>query len=626
MDRLFLLFLATFAAYALYKCPSDTTHDNPLCRSLATYRTHVLEPYVIPPIRAAISHPTVVEPYEKYAKPIYQNYVQPVTPYIAAAQRRASPYVNTAIRLSKRASLRVWNDVIRVYWTRAIVPRYALYVQPHVDKYVSPIIKRVKYYNHQAEPYVRALAHHTYVYAHRAQKHTRAAYDRLQPYAVNAYTIARPYVSRANAQVKPYLSWAMNAAQSKGRYVASGAMVMSQSALGRVGDLRREFVDPHVLRIWEKAVEKSGPSSTKYASITTSVPSVTPAQSEVPVLPVDVLETGAVSQSSSTHAASPSPTATIAATVETVPSPSAIPDIPVSEAPTSSDAPTEQVASPTLEDTLEKAASVAEASAAHASNVIGEMEREIRMAEATQVPLTATPDLAEAPVTTPAEAPEAEQALPSETPVIQQVSAEQVPTSSTEGEDLEDFFKEIGLTEEEKAPEPEPEPVPVAIPEEDEETRKAATAAKRAEIVGRHTRWQSELDTLAKDLESRVSRDVKAIRDEAIAHIGRLPSNKDSSVADGKGKEVIDRVQNDGEKLLKGLEAYVKKLTTRVIKPEDQEKEKETWEKVVDKVENRFKDVVRNIQEEVHNWYTAVREKETGAVSAFLLIHVFVHY
>jgi hypothetical protein len=332
-------------------------------------------------------------------------------------------------------------------------------------------------------------------------------------------------------------------------------MVAVRSALGRIGDLRREFVDPHVLRIWEKAVEKSGHSAT---------PSITVTQSE-----------------SSFAEASPAT------------------DPPVDlEVP--AETPSVDTATLTPIGTFEKAASVAEKSAAHASKVIDELEREIHATEAAQEVVTPTPQPEMTLEPTPSEHSEVEQNLPSETPAIDRVTESHPPPAV---EDLDDFLKDIGFDEEEKAPEPEPEPIPEVTPQVDKEAKKAATALKRAKIVSRHARWQSQLDELAEDMEIRVKNELLAIREDAVAAIG-----------DGKGQEAIEKVQNEGEKLLKGLEAYVKKLMAREIKPEKQEKEQESYERVIDKVEAKFRDAVSNVQEDVHNWYMSVRDKEAGVV------------
>lgn len=584
MDRIFFLFLATFSAYALYNCPSDSSHDYSVCRSLAAYRTHVLEPYVIPPIRAALTHPSVVQPYRQYAKPVYQNYIQPVTPYLAAVQRQTVPYISTAAQFSKRVSSSMWNTILVPYWTRAILPRYTLYLEPRVKKYISPLIKRVKYYNREAGPVVQSFAHYTSISAHRTQKNILLAYDRSRPYVARVYTLMEPHVLRGYAQVKPLLHDVAQALQTKGKHVALEFIAFLRATSGFFSDLRREFVDPHILRIWEKAVEKSGPSVTDAtAPVTTS----TVIQAE-PSISFDAIPSMDAHPEPAIVEATPQPIADIESTsVEFISLPSTTVDYVTQTAaePAEIDAFTSQVVIPTLEATLEKTTSVAE---------LGQ-ESEVKESEAQSDPV-------EPPMRT-----------PTETNVDEQLHGTLQGTSQTESEDLDDFLREIGLDEEE-LPQPVPEPQPVFVEEEDLEAKKAATATKRANIVGRHVRWRSELDSLVQTLEVRVKQDIEAVRSDATDHIGRLPSDKTSSATYGKGKEVVDKIQNNGEKLLQGLETYVTKLTSQVVPQENRKKEKEKWDKVIDKVEGRFKTAVRGVQEDVHGWYVEIKGKETSVV------------
>ncbi|XP_006462133.1 hypothetical protein AGABI2DRAFT_179014 [Agaricus bisporus var. bisporus H97] len=599
LDRLFILILSTFVAYVLYNCPSDSNLNNPVCRSLANYRTHVLEPFIMPPIRAAVTHPTVVEPFEKYAKPMYQSYIEPITPYVAAANRRAAPYINKAVSTSARTSQRVWNNVIKVYWMRAVVPQYQYRVQPLVNKYVSPITKRVN-------PYVQNLSRQASIYARRTQERAQVVYDFVQPYVATTYAFAKPRVIRGYAFAKPYSLRAAGVVQTQGKSLASGTMFFVRSALGRMGDLRRQFVDPHVLRIWEKAVEKSGHSATPSTTATQSKLSFAaessatnlPVTSEVPV------------EENAMHAATP-------ALVETLEKAASVAEQSAGHASEVIDELEREVhlteaAQPTLAETFESAASIAEQSAGHASKVIDELERDVYMTEAAQAVLTAAPQAEMTPEPTPSDYPEAKQDSPSETPASDHATTDNHPPPVVE--DLDDFLKEIGFNEEETASDPETTTDSEPTPEVDQEARKAATALKRTKIVDRHMRWQSQLEELAKDAETRLKIELSAIREAATAAIGLLPSPTDNTSSDGKGQEAIEKVQSEGEKLLKGLEAYINKLMSREIKPEDREKEQESYDKIVDKVKAKFRDTVRNVQEDVHNWFVSVRDKETEAV------------
>lgn len=413
------------------------------------------------------------------------------------------------------------------------------------------------------------------------------AYDRSQLYTTRFYTQMEPHVLRGYAQIKPLLQVFAQAVQTKGKHVALKSIAFFRTTSSSFGHLRREFVDPHVLRIWEKAVEKSGPFPTDTtAHITTSAAN----QAEYSNI-FDAIPSVDAHTEPATAEATPQPIADIESITVEFTLPSTIPDgVPKATAEfVASDASTFQIVVPTPEATFNKE-SIAEESETKETGLY--------------------PDPVEHPMRTAIDV-----------AVNKQSHDALQGASQMESEDLDDFLREIGLDEEE-LPQPDPEPQPVmshAEQEEDLEAKKAATAAKRADIVGRHVRWRSELDSLVQALEVRVKQDIKAVRSDAIRHIGRLPSDKTSPLACGKGKEVMDKIQSNGEKLLKGLEAYVTNLMSQIVSQENREKEKEKWDKVIDKVEGKFKNTVRGIQEDVHDWYVKIRDKEVSLVCHFLV-------
>jgi len=367
-------------------------------------------------------------------------------------------------------------------------------------------------------------------------------------------------------------------------------MAFFQATSSSFGHLRREFVDPPVLRIWEKAVEKSGSSPTDtIAHITTFTANHAEYSNFFDVIPSVDAHPELV-----TAEATPQPNADIVSITVEFTLPSTIPDgVPeVTAEFVVSHASTSQIVAPTPEPTFDK-------------DSVAEVGKESEIKET-----GVHPDPVELPMRTAIDI-----------AVNEQSHDTLQGASEMESEDLDDFLREIGLDEEE-LPQPDPEPRPVMPPaeqEEDLEAKKAATAAKRADIVGRHVRWRSELDSLIQAVEIRVKQDIQAVRSDAIRHIGRLPSDKTSSLAYGKGKEVMDKIQNNGEKLLKGLEAYVTNLTSQTVSQENREKEKEKWDKVIDKVEGKFKNAVRGVQEDVHDWYVKIRDKEVSLVCHFLI-------
>jgi len=399
----------------------------------------------------------------------------------------------------------------------------------------------------------------------------------------------KPHVLRGYARIKPLLQVFAQAVQTKGKHVALKSIAFFQATSSSFGHLRREFVDPHALRIWEKAIEKSGPSPTDtIAHVTTSAAN----QPEYSNL-FDAIPSVDAHPESAEAEATPQPDGDIESITIEYTSPSTIPDcVPEATAEfVASDASTSQIVAPTPEPTFNKD-SVAEVGKESEINETGVHPDPVELSMRTAI------DIA-----------------------VEQSHDAPQGASEMKSEDLDDFLREIGLDEEElPQPDPEPQPVmPLAEQEEDLEAKKAATAAKRADIVGRHVRWRSELDSLIQALEIRVKQDIQAVRSDAIRHIGRLPSDKTSPLAYGKGKEVMDKIQSNGEKLLKGLEAYVTNLTSQIVSQENREKEKEKWDKVIDKVEGKFKNAVRGVQEDVHDWYVKIRDKEATLVCHFLI-------
>lgn len=106
----------------------------------------------------------------------------------------------------------------------------------------------------------------------------------------------------------------------------------------------------------------------------------------------------------------------------------------------------------------------------------------------------------------------------------------------------------------------------------------------------------------------------------------------------GAGTGLIDEVQAAGERLLKGLDGYVRKAETRsaawkfplgnpadVPKTERETKnalakaEKEKWGTVVEKVDAKFTDTVQTLRATVHAWFTEERASELEVVASSAL-------
>jgi hypothetical protein len=89
-------------------------------------------------------------------------------------------------------------------------------------------------------------------------------------------------------------------------------------------------------------------------------------------------------------------------------------------------------------------------------------------------------------------------------------------------------------------------------------------------------------------------------------------------------------VEQDGEKLIKGLEVYLRKAEgrcndwkiaqdapddeTKKLKHDTARKEKEKFSDIISKVEGKFSARVDDVRSNVHKWYVDLKEREAGEV------------
>ncbi|KAG6843680.1 hypothetical protein H0H93_000370, partial [Arthromyces matolae] len=135
------------------------------------------------------------------------------------------------------------------------------YTRPYRIYYYQFIVPNAnKAFAHANDTYVRVKPHAEH-YLSEARRHTINAYQTARPHAIEAYRRALPHAVFAYEKAKFY------------------GIVLSS----KVGDARRQFVDPHILRIWEKVSEVT-PSSTpsSYSQTWTSTPAPTQASEDAP--------------------------------------------------------------------------------------------------------------------------------------------------------------------------------------------------------------------------------------------------------------------------------------------------------------------------------------------------------
>lgn len=334
VDKAVLFLLSVFVIYTVYTCPFDKTLEDPVCSSLASYRAHIIEPYLLPPVYQAFQHPSV-QPYLEKASEIQQQ----ITPYILTAEELARPYVRYAKVLAwDRALVPAYNDYIVPQFHEHIVPQIRAHVSPQLQQLLSQV------HPHLSPAYDAAVKAHSLA---------NTAYETTYPHLYQAYSIAKPHALDAYVQVKPYALQGYEIARVKSiegyelakphAIVAYGkALEYLKLALAELVQLRRKYVDKHVGDIWDKVVELSGSkgdgSATASAASLASVVSSTVAETIV-----SATETVASILSTVVEL---TPTSSFVEEVEATPSPVEAEE-PIVPTPSASSTPVVEVADPT---------------------------------------------------------------------------------------------------------------------------------------------------------------------------------------------------------------------------------------------------------------------------------------
>ncbi|KDR68023.1 hypothetical protein GALMADRAFT_1060155 [Galerina marginata CBS 339.88] len=275
IDRLFLVSLSLFAFYTFYTCrpnplftspPSDPS--NPLCLSLSAYSTHILEPYILPPLKHSLSTAhALAEPYIAQSKTHLAPYVAPVV----RTSRTLQPYITRALSTSKR----LWTNTLLPYWRTAVVPRYQKHLRPRLVPLANTAYKYYRFYVlnplHIQATRAQAGLHNLYTtylgpYVAKVQPHVQQAWNSLHTVSSRAY-------ETYHAHVHPRLVDGWVAARpvlcevwKHGKAFTLRASEVGATQLKKAGKeavtLRRTYVDPQVRKIWDKVAESTpGPVS-----------------------------------------------------------------------------------------------------------------------------------------------------------------------------------------------------------------------------------------------------------------------------------------------------------------------------------------------------------------------------
>ncbi|KAJ7249542.1 hypothetical protein B0H12DRAFT_1122054 [Mycena haematopus] len=634
LDRLVYLSLSLLALYAFTACPHDPTLSNAVCRSLSQYRVHVLEPYVLPPIYRTLAHPSVA-PYVEKAQHLERTALRP-------AYETTAPYVSAAKRV-------VWDRTVVPAFHAYIAPQYRKHVIPQWRKHVAPHVAR-------AAPYAAQVQHSL----ERAAFVLHKTYStRVAPAISRAYAFGKPYAIRGYGAVRPHV------------------VAFYVVALDKAGAARRAYVDPHVIRIWEKVLELSGAG-----------PVGSPTEQPPPVPEEEPEPTAAISEDSTEQVASetsvkvtvtPVETSPIAPSAEEVPGPTAsssssivpvqassvvspveatpvVPAASPSVVEASSPETTPAVAEPEVPAAIIEelfAASIAMQSAhGMESSVVQEILEDVEASVASTsiastrsvIPTTPADVEPEATAVVAEELSAASIAMQSahgmESPVVQEIladvessvasnpSAMPTPISTNNADpepaveeeeddsDVMSFFDDLGLTDEffaevDDTPMDADEDVELTpaeihrLKELEAEEQAAAktrmTAEKRAELEARMAESFETLKALARESNKRLRKALVTLRKSAVSKL------------DDPRTEVggaVPNVRKEGEKMLTGLEGYLKKETAKASKGGDPAERAERWETVVKKVEEKLGESIQKAQGIIQAFHAEEKARE----------------
>ncbi|KAI0796226.1 hypothetical protein C8Q75DRAFT_711370, partial [Abortiporus biennis] len=590
------IFLLWFTIYTLSVCPTDEHLKSPICRGLSEYRRLVLEPYILPVFHRVLENPSVA-PYVDKATPYVNGFIDTTTPIVLRTQAE-------------------WNIRVVPQWNKRVVPQWNKHVVPQWQKHAVPYIELLE---NKLEPYRVQLVKE---YNTRVVPHARVAIYNLQKWQYQA----QPYVILAAQktyggyqQAKPYAIPVWNRFKA---FLAELARILEIQ--------RRQYVDPHVKRIWERVLELSGvaprsvgdsrPTPTQrlfstritqpVSSVFTAVSSSAFADEETDPTVDSALPTSPTSE--------PSPDIPEPASTELEPSPSATPFASdasetleetassiVSELSTSASSVPSFVSSladippahvdESIIPTLSSVANVIEESASsvisHVTSVVDD--------EASEIVLTAsslTDQSSSEPVAVPT------------------VSSSSSVDSDEDDLDLNAFYADLGLGEEDLlspdfgvTKEEAPPPVPTESEEEKAERlrlRKIETAKKRADITGRHSKWEDELEAKAVENEQALRKALVTLRKAAVSELK----------ASVEIRKEIEALVHDAEKFLKGADKYFSNLKGESRRDEDR---RIMWQRVVDKVDAKFNERLEQTETLVNGWYNGILNRELAEIRKF---------
>jgi len=128
------------------------------------------------------------------------------------------------------------------------------------------------------------------------------------------------------------------------------------------------------------------------------------------------------------------------------------------------------------------------------------------------------------------------------------------------------------------------------------------TAQKRADIEARQAKWETELQAQMERSTSQLQSRLADLRSAAAAELASSVEIRSS----------IEELVGEAEKYIKGAEIYLKNLKGEARKPDEK---LALWDRVVDRVNDKFNERLLTTQGVVNAWYVIILEKELQEVS-----------
>ncbi|KAG5351888.1 hypothetical protein C0989_004654 [Termitomyces sp. Mn162] len=201
--------------------------------------SQIVDPYILPPVASVIQH---AEPYVSTLKPYAistAKYTRThITPHISAFIDSSLFYYHAEVapRLQWLIVDRVRNGVMKPLYFDTLHPTLERHTRPFYNDYLAPGASKVAAYAQAT--CVRVLPHAQH-YLLNARKN-----------AARVYEVVRLHMLDLHQRIRPHVIVFLDQAHTH-------ALALAQKA----GDLRRQFIDPHVRKILDKVTEKHDPSS-----------------------------------------------------------------------------------------------------------------------------------------------------------------------------------------------------------------------------------------------------------------------------------------------------------------------------------------------------------------------------